>query len=527
MNAYSKRALLSVVLGTTGILFAQTRVAGSLLAAIFLGLTALLASAKGFRLIFHHPGSFWGKTLAYMGALPGTFVAVLCVLASLGMFLEQLFRQFDPQPRWEPGPGALNPLPDQSVTNFTSNLPIIILDTREQPDSPETLTPMRAKFFEVHGGRASLEVSPDYEGPVTIRIRGHTTRHLPKRSYTFHMVDHQGNQIHVPLLGLPPGDDWVLYAPYEDKSLMRDVLAYELTRQMGHYAPRTRFVELFIQTTGPNLSLRDYAGIYVLIEKIKRGKDRVNIAKLEPQDTAEPEITGGYIVKRDHDEGAGGQFRTPYGGPFFFVYPKSGTITRQQRAWLRGYFHAFENALYGDDFQDPQRGYAAYLDVDAFIDAHWLIEMSKNIDGFRYSTYLTKDRGGKLKPGPPWDWNRSFGNANYHNGWQPQGWYWPILRSEEISWFKRLQEDARFRARCAQRWLELRRQVFDVENLHRQIDQWAILLEEAQQRNFKRWPVLGEHITCNHYVGQSYADEVRWLKQWIAQRIKWIDSQLQ
>ncbi len=190
-----------------------------------------------------------------------------------------------------------------------------------------------------------------------------------------------------------------------------------------------------------------------------------------------------------------------------------------------GYLGAFEAALYGPGFADPVKGYAAYLDVDSFIDAHWLAELSKNVDAFRYSAHLVKDRLGKLKPEPPWDWNRSFGNANYYGGGQPHDWYWPYLRPNEISWYQRLSQDPKFRRRCADRWQELRRDVFDPRKLNARIDQLAAELNEAQARNFQRWPILGKQVTCNFFVGASFEEEVRWLKSWIVSRIAWIDSQ--
>jgi hypothetical protein len=208
------------------------------------------------------------------------------------------------------------------------------------------------------------------------------------------------------------------------------------------------------------------------------------------------------------------------------VYPKAEAITLEQKSWLTHYFNTFEEALAGTAFRDPKRGYRAYLDVDSFIDAHWLIEAGKNVDGFRYSAYLTKDRGGKLTAGPPWDWNRSFGNANYYGGWEVHGWYWSNLRLEEISWYLRLREDPDFVRRCTERWFELRKGIFNPKRITARVDALAAELEEGQRRNFKRWPVLGEQITCNYFVGQSYEDEVRWLKSWIEGRIAWIDGQL-
>lgn len=528
---YSKLAIVSLVLASVGALFALSRDGRLLVLAIPLGLMAICVAGLAGWLIRRRDGSMRGRRLAILGATLGAFATVLSLLGLLALIRKEFNRAQRQQQAWNPPMQpvevpAPNPVPRVPATNFTSNLPIIVLQTSGQPISRHAQTLVRAKFFDAGNERASLDARPDYDGLGTMNLRGNTSLHLPKRSFTFHTVDSQTNQTKVPLLGLPKEEDWVLYAPFEDKTLMRDVLAFELVRKMGRYAPRTRFVELFLTSSDGPVSMRDYAGVYVLVEKIKRGKDRVNIAKLEPEHRAEPEITGGYILKRDHGDRDGRKFHTAHGGPYFYVYPKAEDITSEQRAWLGRYFNAFEEALYGENFRDPQTGYAAYLDVDSFMDMHWLIEATKNVDGFRYSAFLTKDRGGKLKPEPPWDWNRSFGNANYYGGGETHGWYSSNLRPTELSWFLRLQEDPAFARRCAARWAYLRKDIFDPKKIQARVDELAALLEEAQQRNYRRWPVLGQHITCNHYVGDSYQDEVRWMKKWIERRIAWIDSQL-
>ena len=205
---------------------------------------------------------------------------------------------------------------------------------------------------------------------------------------------------------------------------------------MGRYAARTRFVEVFLSRNNGKLSRRDYAGVYVLEEKIKRAPDRVEIKKLTPEDKAEPNITGGYIFKRDHAN------RPWTGRSAFLVRTNSpqedeADLTpaavctvilrgsqgdrdhRRQKTYLTRYLGQFERALYGRTSRIPRDGYAKYLDVDSFIDQFWMVELSKNVDGFRYSCYMFKDRGGKLRVEPIWDWNLSFGNANYHQGWVP------------------------------------------------------------------------------------------------------------
>jgi hypothetical protein len=529
MKGFSRRAGFSFVLGFTGIMFALTGASGLLVLAVPLGLASALTGGLAFWSIFNAPATLRGTALALLSTLLGAGVLMFSLFSLAGMAHQQLYREPGRRQMWQEAgqqPETRSPMPDEPITNFTSNLPIIVLETAGQWLSKSEPTVVRARVFNVQTQRASLNAKPDYDAWGTIHLRGSTTLHLPKHSYTFHTMDSQTNEAKVSLLGLPPESDWVLYAPYEDKTLMRDVLAYELANAMGRYAPRTRFFELFVNTSHRSLSMRDYAGLYVLIEKIKRGKDRVNIAKLGTEQKSEPEISGGYIVKRDHSDRASESFSTTHGGPYFYVYPRPAVITSEQKSWLRRYFKAFENALYSENFRDPQRGYAGYLDVGSFIDAHWLIEATKNVDGFRYSAFLSKDRGGKLKPEPPWDWNRSFGNANYYGGGQTSGWYWTNLRAEEISWYLRMREDPDFVERCTARWLQLRTNILDPKRINARVDELAAQLEEAQKRNFKRWPVLGEQITCNYYVGQSYQEEVRWLKNWIVRRVGWIDSQV-
>ena len=530
MKRYSRLAILSFVLACTGGWCALASDA-PFPAAFILALGSIVLGAGSLRSLRRAATPLRGRFLAVAAVWLGTMTMVAMVAGFMGLLMRQMASQRGFQQNWsQNGPGAevqvRNGMPDDPAANFTSSLPIVILDTAGQALSKDNPAVVRARFFDAQNRRASINATPQYEGLATIHLRGYSTLRLPKRSFTLHTVDKATNQTKVPLLGLPAEEDWVLYAPFEDKTLIRDVLAYELARRMGHYAPRTRHVELFLHGTRRPLSMRDYAGVYVLVEKVKRGKDRVNIAKLGPTDRSAPEITGGYIIKRDHSEGGDSRFRTRQGGPYSYVYPKAARISPEQKRWIKEYLNSFESALHGPGFADRETGYAAFLDVDSFIDMHWLVEMSKNVDGFRYSAYLTKDRGGRLKPEPPWDWNRSFGNANYYGGGQPQGWYWTNLRPNEMNWYRRLREDPEFARRCTARWRELRKEVYDPKKINARIDELAASLDEAQRRNFRRWPVLGRQITCNHYVGDSFQEEVSWLKKWVERRVAWIDGQL-
>ncbi len=416
-------------------------------------------------------------------------------------------------------------LADNGPAVFTSNLPIVIINSFGRYISANNKSAVSIRFINTQNGRASLLGSAEFDGRALVNLRGYSTLRQPKNSLTVRLKDDNGDKLKAGLLGLPKESDWVLYAPYSDKTLLRDALAYELSNQMGRYAPRTRFVEVYIDRNGGRLSDSDYAGVYLLVERIKFSKQRLNVEPVRPEDTEEPAISGGYLFKRDHSDRYEPSFRTGYGNRFFYVEPAGNEITREQSAWLTRYVNQFEQALHGGDFRHPDKGYARYLDADAFIDQHWLIEATKNIDGFRYSAFLYKPRNGKLTVGPAWDWNLSFGNADYHDGYDPKGWYTDMLRDTEIAWFRRLSEDPEFMQRTIDRWATLRRTVFDRAKVLRRIDEMAAELNEAQARNFRKWPILGRSVNPNYYVGDTYQEEVNWMKGWITKRLDWIDSQ--
>ena len=431
---------------------------------------------------------------------------------------------------------------DPALLDFNSNLPLVIINTFGQYLSSDAKVPVSVRFIDPRDKRTWLNGPANFDGRGELKIRGFSSLRFPKHSFTLKTTDGAGHGLKVPLLGLPKESDWVLYAPYSDKTLIRDALAYELSNKMGRYAPRTKFVEVFV-SVGGRVTRNNYQGLYVFEEKIKRSKDRVNLETLGPDDNEEPKITGGYIFKRDHtDLPDGGPmrrgrfnqnvasdreygFRTSRGVHLFYVEPKEKEMTPAQKLWLNRYLNEFESVLYGSKFNHPTQGYAKYLDVDSFIDHHWIVELSKNIDGLRYSCFMQKDRGGKIKMEPIWDWNLSFGNANYHEGWEPQGWYYPLLRETEICWFRRLAQDPDFEQRHIDRWAELRRNQFAPDRILARVDEMAAQLNESQARNFQRWPVLGRFVNPNWYVGRTYRDEIAWMKQWIQQRIAWIDSQ--
>ncbi len=646
---------------------------------------------------------------------------------------------------------------DTNALAFTSTVPIIVISTHGNAIPSPSNAPAWMHIISPGTKQyVTLREAPEFGGYASLKLRGFSSLRYPKKSLSVEIVDATGDETPVSLLGMPADSDWILYAPYPDKTLIRDVLAYELSNKLGHYASRTRFVEVFLNDTTNKLERAHYAGVYVLEEKIKISPARVAIQKLSAKVNAEPAITGGYLFKKDHLEKVGidlpadgpahskpmpliERLPTPPGGfpaaasgflppadppllsntlsvitntvpvtnflagtnvvvpppsvtiirtnsqlvtnlvnvtnsviatnlviatnfpvatnisvtsktviatnpvvamqavagtnivattnlvdaqtivinttvaimtsatyrtnfvvstntvpltnvtvvtnvvvttngvvvtnlaiasvpvvttnkylatnvftlgppppqpgasrlvesgegfvtvranAFFLVDPKPAKITAAQRAWLTNYLNRFEAALYGPEYRNPTNGYPAFLDVDSFIDHHLFVEATKNIDGFRFSTFFTKDRGGKIKMEPIWDWNLSFGNARGKQGYLSEYWYWPQLNDQQYSWFRRLFEDPDFGQRYVDRWAQWRTNVFATSNVLARIDSLAASLSEPAARNFERWPLLGDTVGPEYFAGKTFADEIQNLKSWITNRFAWMDAQL-
>jgi hypothetical protein len=297
-------------------------------------------------------------------------------------------------------------LPGQSVTGpiLESDLPIIAIQSGGKNIIDEPKTNMRmAVLADPSGSNQLISELIEYPYHIGIELRGQSSlTFFPKKSYAFETRDSLGENLNCTLLGLPKENDWILHGPYSDKTLIRNKLIYDLGNQIMDWAPRSIFCELVID--------EDYQGVYLLMEKIKRDNDRVDIAKCIEKDTIGDDLTGGYIIRIDkgerNQETGWSSHLNPNGVFFQYYYPKSRDIQDQQKAYIQNVLRQFEDCLAGNDFNDPQLGYSQYIDIESFIDYLILNEFSKNIDGYRFSTYLYKDKdskGGKLKMGPIWD----------------------------------------------------------------------------------------------------------------------------
>jgi len=409
------------------------------------------------------------------------------------------------------------------VSFTSSNIPIIVIETNSWEIVDEYRIIVNMGIINNEFGLINNISDPfnDYTGKISIELRGSTSQSFPKKSYGFETQDEFGDNLNVSLLGLPEENDWVLYAPYSDKSLIRNILSYMLSRELGHYAPRTKLCELVMNG--------EYRGVYVLVEKIKRDKNRVDISKLKSDEISGDDLTGGYIIKIDKDAGNSGPFWCSELGDIYFQYeyPKYDEIVPEQKDYIKSYIDDFEQTLISDHFMDLDIGYRKHIDDSSFVDFFIINEISKNIDGYMLSTFFYKDKdsnGGRLTMGPVWDFNLAFGNADYRDGFMTDGFQVNINSSPW--WWNRFMQDTTFMGDIRKRWRSIRENQFRNEAIIAIIDSLSLLLDEPQQRNFSRWDILGRNIWPNYYVGESYEDEIEFLKNWTLRRLQWLDANL-
>jgi len=314
---------------------------------------------------------------------------------------------------------------------------------------------------------------------------------------------------------------------------MRSALLYTMADDILSYSPRVQMVEIIVND--------DYKGVYLFTEKIKRDDSRVDIANVKKSDIEGIELTGGYILQFDKADNEEIGWASPYSisatQPTNFVYnePAWDDIQPEQEAYIQNWITEFEDVLSSGNFADPNEGYSKYINVETFIDHLLLNELSRNVDAYRLSTYMykTKDSDtklGQLYMGPVWDYNLAFGNADYCDGSDIEGWAYdfndvcPDDFYQVHFWWKRLMDDPIFEEELREKWMKLRNGKFSNANVNAWIDGFEEQLSGPQARNFQRWPVLGIYVWPNNFIGNTYQEEVDYLRGWLMDRMAWMDQ---
>ena len=415
---------------------------------------------------------------------------------------------------------------DGTIPTFTSNLPVMVLHNFGKGRPPGTgQQPAYLQVFEPLAGTTSLTNFPSLTSRVGIGARGSSTLGYSKVSMNLELRDEFDADDNRELLGLPSDSDWVLYAPNNfEPILIHNPLAHLLSRDIGRYSSRTRFVELYLVTDSADGSIRTstYNGIYVLEERVTRSPDRVDVDKLEPENTTAPTVTGGYLLKIDR----GGPGESGFSGArqgIIYVDPSEEEIRLPERAaqrqYLQTYFNAFDPALYGANWKDPTNGYRAFIDVGAWVDHNLLNVLTFNVDALRLSTYFHKPREGKLTFGPLWDFDRALNSTDGRDA-NPRVWAstggTDFFNETTQMWWGRLFTDIDFYQEWIDRYQNLRRSHFATTNLNRLIDSLANEVRAAQPREQNKWRV---------FPRGGFQGEINSLKAWLSNRVTFMDSQ--
>ncbi len=408
-----------------------------------------------------------------------------------------------------------------SQTFTDSNLPIVIITTDGGAgivDDPKIGASMKI-IYRGPGQRNYVSDQTNaaylnYNGRIAIEIRGSFSQTAPKKAYGFETrkSDNVSNQ-NVALLGMPSENDWILNGLAFDPSLLHDYIANTLSRNIGQYATRTVFCEVVLNGA--------YNGLYLLQEKIKQDDNRLDITEMLNTDNTTPNVTGGYIIKADKTTG-GDPVAFTMGGntgnvDFINDTPDPTAITSQQKAYIQSVFRSLETQA-GANNASIVNGFPSTIDIPTFIDYMLINEISSCVDAYQYSTYFHKDRNGKLRAGPVWDFNFGFGLVKEVDGRSgTTEWQFNNQTNEGPYFFKQLFQNSSYRCYMAKRWNELIQpgQPFNIDLLDSWIDSLAAMLTESEVRENQKWNTIG-----------NFPGQITFLKSFIRARSAWITANI-
>ena len=413
-----------------------------------------------------------------------------------------------------------NHQPAKPFSFVSSQLPIILLNTSSSGINNYNKSLVEMKI--INGDVINLKTDTvyEYDGYILAEWQGWSSVGNTKKNIDFDLSDLNGIKIDAPLLGMPAENDWVLKSEFVDPTLIKNSLVYELSTDMGVYAPRTRFCEVILNG--------EYLGLYVLMEKVKRDNNRLNIDKLDVADVEGDNLSGGYIIEMNATGSQPAWYSsfppindstTEYAVEFKFVEPESDEILPVQANYIQQYVTDFETALHDSDLSNTINGYRKYIDVKSFIDFMIINEFSANYDSYGRSTYMYKENnsdGGLLHIGPPWDYDRTFGlDFPSDSGWvwEITNYYWPFP-----FWWSKLWTDENYKTQAACRWKSFREEILSNERIFDKIDSLTSRVSGSIDANYFLWKEI-LNAPYNQYIDQ--------MKQLISNRIQWIDHQFE
>jgi spore coat protein H len=419
---------------------------------------------------------------------------------------------------------------ESNQTNETSNpsvcgeecshLPILSIYTKGGVIQKDSKINVEIRVFDDVDGN-SLDQKPQLDSAATINYRGNSSYYgFDKLQYRieFYRNIERGRTRDVSLFGMYPDSEWILYGPFLDRSLFRNYLMYGLARELMPWAPDTRFFEMYLDDV--------YQGLYLAVEPVSRSEGRIPLNRFGLLSGATP-----YIVRRERVGTNHNVIRT-YGdimgytsNELSILYPGRTSLTSKQHDWIERDVSFIETVIYSDFFDDPNRGYAAHINVESFVDYFILNEFAMITDAGRLSTYAYKDLNGKLTM-TVWDFNNGFNNYQWFELDIEQ------LYSRDSSWYNRLLQDRTFVDLIMKRYAELRQAELSTQSIFDRLDGAIEYLGPAIDRNFDVWgytfdqELLSKDAQRQVRDPRSYDEAVAMLKETIRLRLAYLDTHL-
>jgi len=400
----------------------------------------------------------------------------------------------------------------------TTNLPDVIIHTVNAAEITSRTTYVRGTISIISENGTKIHTDD-----LDIRGRGNASWGFEKKPYRI-KLDSKTRVLNLPA----NAKNWTLINNWGDKTLMRNLLAFDLSRRFQMpYSPAGSLVNFYLNG--------EFKGCYQLCDHIEAGTNRVNIVSMSPDDITPPNITGGYCIKIDaYYSGETLWFVSQGGIPVSFKEPNDADTPMAQRNYIREHFNLMETAVFASNYTNPTTGYRRYIDTETFIKFFLIGEISGNTDTY-WQTYLYKKRGiDKFFFGPVWDFDLAYENDNRTypiNTRTGNAWIFASTGSVPTARIRnmvnRLLDDPEFVNEMKSIYAYYRdKKIITEEALLKVVDDYANELDASQKLNFTRWDIMNRSVHQNPVIWGSYAAEVNNVKNYIRGRIKWMDNKL-
>jgi spore coat protein H len=380
--------------------------------------------------------------------------------------------------------------------------------------------------FDTSGAYNHLTDTPAISSAIKLRIRGNSSRHFDKKSYKIMLINDDATEKKMSVMGMSKHDEWALYGPFLDKTLIRNYLFLNLYGERDPATPDVRFCEVYLDG--------EYQGLYVMMETIAQGNGRIDLASY----TTRSDATS-YIVRLDRQWDEPDEISTfthytlnqEYKSTMAVVYPARLHLTETFKTYITNDISQFEKALYSYDFDNREKGWRAYIDMQSFVDYYVISEFLGINDMCSRSTYMYKDLGGKLYMGPGWDFNNAADNF-FSLSLGEKGFHFV-----DRTWYSMLLKDPEFVKCVVETYQEMREEgnIFNEERLMTLIDDTVSFLGNAVERNFTVWGYSFDPENLNNYNQlrplerniTSFPQGIKQLKTYLVKRGQWMDENIE